>query len=140
MKYTEPKRYFPRRVAPPLAALPFVTQTRRARNLWAVPPANDYLDACEIGAEYAAHYVQYLKDNPESVGSNLLGHIAADIDFTAPSPQHGYWVGFFSTLEKLVYWAVKDADVYGYVDRLAAQNEELREAVRQEERRERLKQ
>ena len=81
------------------------------RSNWTVPPTDDYVLANKIGYEYAAHYVQYIKDNPDIVGMSLLGMIAKDIDF-ADTKTKGYWVGFFAYLEQMIHFAAKDIDIY----------------------------
>ncbi|MBC3864342.1 hypothetical protein H8K32_19785 [Undibacterium jejuense] len=100
--------------------LPFVRKLKRsskkAYNNWDVKPTDDYGVACSIGTEYAAHFAQYLKDNRCMAGSNLLGHIALDIDFSDTSPAKGYWVGFFSYLENLIYEAAREIDIFSDVD------------------------
>lgn len=68
-----------------------------------VPRTNDYNHARATGRLYVAHFAQYLKDNPQTVGQNLLGHIATDIDFHDTSAKRVYWIGFFTYLEKLIY-------------------------------------
>ena len=77
--------------------------SQRCGHLWHVPRTNDYHHACATGRLYAAHFAQYLKDNPQTVGHNLLGHIATDIDFHDTSAKRGYWIGFFSYLEQLIH-------------------------------------
>lgn len=83
--------------------LPFVSKTKgRLLNFWDVPQDLDYGEACIKGREFAAHFVQYLKDNPGCAGSNYLGFIARDIDFGDKSETSGIWVGFFTYLEHMV--------------------------------------
>jgi hypothetical protein len=104
-------------------ALPFVhrpkQESKNASN-WCVPKIGDYRQACDIGQEYAAHFAQYLKDNPDMCGANSLGHIAMDIDFMDESDAKGYWVGFFSYLERLIFAQTQWMDVFGDVDRIKA--------------------
>jgi hypothetical protein len=85
-----------------------------------MPPTEDYAQACAIGREYAAHFAQYLKDNPDMCGANSLGIIARDIDFENTSGAAGYWVGFFSHLEGMVLAQAQRTDVYSDVDRANA--------------------
>src|SRR5450830_211725 len=84
--------------------LPFVYRPTRGfkKSNWYTPPTNSYARACEIGSEYATHFVQFLKDNPTCVGMNMLGFIVEDIDFTDNTEAKGYAVGFFSHLEHLL--------------------------------------
>ena len=107
----------------PLDALPFVSQkengrTRGRPKRWDVPEVADYGEACAKGSEYAAHFIQYLKDNPFWVGSSLLGGIAADIDFNDDTAAKGYWVGFFSHLERYIHSASRFVDVFGDLKRV----------------------
>jgi hypothetical protein len=111
-------------------ALPFINRPKRKskRNPhtnWHVPPANDYGEACQMGEEYAAHYVQYLKDNPFWVGSNMLGLIAGDIDFKDDTAAKGYWVGFFTYLERLIHAQSTRMDVFADVDQRHAKYAEF---------------
>jgi len=99
----------------PFHELPFILKSRGGLvkfNNWDVPPTDNYGLACNVGREYAAHFVQYLKDNPSVVGSNLLGRIAADIDFKDKTAAKGYWVGFFAHLECLIHAQSKNIDVF----------------------------
>lgn len=119
----------------PLTDLPFVAdiqvsphQTRRS--FWHVPHidaphVDNYGVACEIGRNYAAHFAQYMKDNPCWVGGNLLGHIASDIHFSDKSGAAGYWVGFFSYLEYLIHEGTRDMDVFADVARINAEYAEI---------------
>lgn len=119
----------------PLTALPFVadiqvTPHQTRRSFWHVPHidvphVDNYGAACEIGRNYAAHFAQYIKDNPGWVGGNLLGHIASDIDFSDKSGAAGYWVGFFSHLEHLIHEGTRDMDVFADADRINAQYAEI---------------
>ncbi|MFZ6673955.1 hypothetical protein [Undibacterium sp. Xuan67W] len=114
-------------------ALPFVLRLKRSdkklHNKWHVIPTDDYGLACANGTEYAAHFAQYLKDNPCMVGSNLLGNIVADIDFSDTTATKGYWVGLFSHLERLIYAAARDTDVFANVDEVHAFNANLRAKI-----------
>lgn len=101
-------------------ALPFVSKQDRSKpgkKYWDVKPINDYSLACNIGAEYAAHFVQYLKNNPNDVEINLLGSIVEDMDFTDDSGAKGYHVGFFTYLEFLLYKSVKKRKVFHDLDK-----------------------
>lgn len=111
-----------------LSALPFVYRPKRGfkdASNWRVPPTDDYGMACNIGREYAAHFAQYLKDNPSLVGSSTLGNIVAAIDFKDESGATGYWVGFFSHLERLIYAQAQQMDVFADVDRINAYYAEI---------------
>lgn len=91
----------------PITALPFVTQGDQGRpHYWNVPPAGanvrDHSEAEAIGRQYALHYAQWLQAYPELVGMGTLGWIAADIDFR-DTERTGYWIGFFSCIERLLF-------------------------------------
>lgn len=101
------------------ADLPFVHHPKRgiqAASNWHVPPTDDYAQACTLGREYAGHFIQYLKNNPSWVGANGLGRIAADMDFRDDTGAKGYWVGFFSQLERLIHAEARRIDVFADVD------------------------
>ncbi|MEH6577116.1 MAG: hypothetical protein V7731_08550 [Amphritea sp.] len=122
----------------PTSELPFVRS--ETDNHWDVPltddsdgDENDDIGmAAKIGAEYAGHYLQYLKDNSNIVGASLLGWIAQDIDFDGPS-SNTYWTSFFSQLERVLYWAAMDMDVYGYIDRCNAHQDQFMAKLREDE-------
>ena len=102
--------------------LPFVYMPRTGRaskhwSRWKVTPASDYETACRTGKAYAAHFIQALKDNPGCVGMNMLGHIASDINFSDDSDSKGYWVGFFSYLERFIEAGASFVDVFDDLDR-----------------------
>ncbi|MFZ6774299.1 hypothetical protein ACO0LB_16440 [Undibacterium sp. SXout7W] len=118
-----------------IEALPFVVRLKKGKKLhnnWAVTPTNDYGLACFLGAEYAAHFAQYLQDNPGTVGMNLLGHIVTDIDFNDATATKGYWVGFFSHLERLIFATARQIDVFADVDRVHANTAAILAAREQE--------
>ena len=108
--------------------LPFIAGPRyfrkrgsqRCGNLWHVSRTNDYDQACATGRLFAAHFAQYLKDNPQTVGHNLLGHIATDMDFHDTSAKRGYWIGFFTYLEQLIYAQVAQRRVFEDLERYNA--------------------
>jgi hypothetical protein len=96
-----------------LADLPFVADDTNPpkRRYWKTPPTDDYRHACTVGYEYAACFVQCLKHNPHWVSAGILGWIAKDIDFSDESASKGYWVGFFSYLERLIHAMAMHIDV-----------------------------
>ncbi|MFT4174072.1 MAG: hypothetical protein QM639_16030 [Rhodocyclaceae bacterium] len=122
------RNYKPEVVPVPMTALPFVYRPARGfKNFsnWRVAPTDDYGLACEIGRLYAAHFAQYMKDNPACVGANMLGAIAKHIDFKDKSGAKGYWVGFFSQLEFLIHAAAKHMDVFADAERINARYAEI---------------
>lgn len=65
-----------------VTALPFVKPISRTDNrYWSVPPVKanhglpEHLSAVIVGAIYAAHFVQFLADNPDSTYENDLSHV-----------------------------------------------------------------
>ncbi|HVW66020.1 MAG TPA: hypothetical protein VHB01_13515 [Nitrosospira sp.] len=84
---------------------------------WYVPRIDDYGLACRIGMEYAAHFVQFLKDDPSAVPNNILGHIMRDIDFEDDSDAKGYWVGFLTELSQYLLKGTKRMDVFAELDK-----------------------
>jgi hypothetical protein len=94
-------------VSLPTATLPFVSASNQERpHYWNVPRAGDhvrdYSEAEAIGRQYALQFMQWLKENPELAGMGVLGWIASDIDFKN-NEHSGYWVGFFSCIERVLF-------------------------------------
>ena len=50
------------------------------------------------------------------VGHNLVGRIATDMDFHDASARRGYWIGFFSYLERLIYAQAVQREVFADLD------------------------
>lgn len=101
----------PRREEPaatlPITALPFVAPSEHGRpHYWNVPPVaarlRDHCEAEAIGRQYAMQFTQWLQAYPELVGMGVLGWIAADIDFR-DTERTGYWIGFFSCIEHVLF-------------------------------------
>ena len=88
--------------------------------LWHIHHIDDYDQARAIGREYAVHFAQYLKDNPEIVGQNLLGRIATDMNFHDVTAKRGYWIGFFSYLEHLIHAQAVQRPLFNDLDRFNA--------------------
>ncbi|WP_342315555.1 hypothetical protein [Lysobacter sp. FW306-1B-D06B] len=89
-----------------IATLPFVTPKPHGKpHCWTVPPVGGpiegYIEAEAIGKQYALQFVRWLHANPTLVGMGVLGWIASDIDYNAID-RNGYWVGFFSCIERLL--------------------------------------
>lgn len=99
---------------------------------WRVPPTDNYGLGCRMGREYAAHFIQYLKDNPGTVGMNWLGQIAKDIDFADDSGAKGYWVGFFSHLERYIVAGAQNVNVFDDAERRNDHQLKLEAAARTE--------
>ena len=101
---------------PSMSVLPFIKGTGMKRNNWAIQSTDDYGFACRKGQEYAAHLVQYMQDNPSWVGSNLISSIVKDMDFNDETTTKGYYVGFFSYLEKILWNFTNVHDAWGYFE------------------------
>lgn len=88
----------------PMSALPFVFRAKRGSkelsSNWHCPPTDDYGHACRMGKEYAMHFVQWLKHNPDA--PPVLGLIVHDMDTRLGTVGSGYHVGFFEHLESLL--------------------------------------
>lgn len=89
--------------------LPFVIREGRGKNKtwsnWSVETTGDFVRDCAHGRIHAGHYMQYLLDNPGAVGAPTLGAIVSHIDFSDKSVT-GYWVGFFSAIESVMFRGV----------------------------------
>lgn len=83
----------------PSTILPFVKHSRKGPNYWAIKRVKDYGEACDLGREYAAEYLEYLKLDPHN---GLLGWIAKAVDGTDESASKGYAVGFFAFLDEVL--------------------------------------
>jgi|GEM_PF-4279366 len=116
MKLEELKRSR-RTYEPDAAELPFIGED----SFWLVPQEMDYGAACIIGSEYAAHYLQFLKDSPEDPHRNLLGCIASNINFN-DSQARGFWIGFFTHLDWALQRHAKSTSPFEELDALVEQN------------------
>jgi hypothetical protein len=101
-----PNRFPGERLNCDITALPFVCDVkvaprRKQRSYWHVPDL-DYASGNVVGAQYGADFVQYLQDNPDSVGMGYMSAIAEHMYSTARTvDQHqGVAVGFWSIIEK----------------------------------------
>ncbi|CAM3859620.1 hypothetical protein EV679_2155 [Kerstersia gyiorum] len=86
-------------------SLPFVYRPKRGfknASNWKVKPTDNYALALHYGEWYAAEFMRYLRSDPSRAGGNSLGLIAAAIDYQDKSGASGYWVGFFSHLERVL--------------------------------------
>jgi hypothetical protein len=92
---------------------------------WYVPRIDDISLACRIGQEYAAHLVQYLKDDPSVAPNNILADIVQDIDFDDDSAAKGYWIGFLTELSFYLMEGAKKVDVFEELDKRIAEYERL---------------
>ncbi|THF61412.1 hypothetical protein E6C76_20235 [Pseudothauera nasutitermitis] len=114
------RRSFPPRTAP-LTDLDFVADVRierkTRRSFWAVPQTDDYGHANNVGRQYACDFVQWLKDNPRSAGSNLLGWVVKDMaEVEEAAAAKGYAVGFWCFIELLLLQAANRIDHYALAE------------------------
>lgn len=87
--------------------LPFVQDVkvgprRTERRFWRVPEVDCYGEANAIGAQYAADWLQYLRDNPDVAGDALMGWFAKEMYQGAKDKSgasHGIAVGFWVLIE-----------------------------------------
>ncbi|MDP2770899.1 MAG: hypothetical protein Q8O81_13830 [Giesbergeria sp.] len=105
---------FPRRPCP-LTSLPFiddvkVSPRRTQRKFWHVPKVDCYATANVIGAQYAADWIQYIKENPDMVGSGFMGTIVKEMYQAAhgDDKSHGIAVGFWVLIEKALFDSILD--------------------------------
>jgi hypothetical protein len=92
---------------------------------WYVPRIDDIGLACRIGQEYAAHFVQNLKDDPSVAPNNILADIVRDIDFEDESDAKGYWIGFFTQLSSYLLKGAQHIDVFAELDKDIAEEERM---------------
>lgn len=109
------RKRFPRQSCEP-TRLPFVrdvkvSQRRTQRKFWHVPKVDCYGTANILGAQYAADWIQYTRENPEIAGSGFLGWIAQEMAQQAVDDEcksHGIAVGFWSLIEQALYQSSLD--------------------------------
>lgn len=101
-----------------IARLPFVQDVkvgprRTERKFWCVPEVDCYGEANAIGAQYAADWLQYLRDNPGVAGDALMGWFAKEMYLSAKDKSggsHGVAVGFWALIEQ----ALSHADTFDH--------------------------
>lgn len=104
-----------------LTKLPFVADVevlsrRKERKFWHVPEVDCYATANIVGAQYAADWIQYLKDNPGAVGAGLMGWFAKEMyQGQRDDASHGIAVGFWVLIEQALAQA-GDFDHYACAD------------------------
>lgn len=121
-KSTAPRTYRPGNKGDDMSIeLPFVLFDNKGGEQhvdhWHVPPdgCDDSFEETLIGRRYAAHYAQFLKDNPDSVGYSVLLSIVQDmLQKQGPKVKHTsrYVVGFLAHVDELVYMAAKRIEVF----------------------------
>ena len=122
IKLTIQRNAFPQRPCE-LTQLPFVADVkasrgRTVRKFWQIPPVDCYATANNIGAQYAADLVQYLKDNPDPAGAGLLVKIVKDMRDAegASNKSHGVAVGFFALIEAALAHKGTSFDHYAHAE------------------------
>lgn len=108
------------RTATKSTKLPFVSRQKQSDgtssvHFWSIDPVDNQGVGRELGTEFAAHYLQYLQDNPGPQVGSLLADIAKDIDFNDLN-RKGQWFGFFSFLEGILINRTKTMDVFATLD------------------------
>lgn len=89
-----------------------------ADRIRALTPTGDYVADCRHGRKLAVEYMAWLADNPEMIGSNLLGLLATCFD---PNEElNGIRVGFFSHLERFIGAAAQSYDLRADLDQYEA--------------------
>jgi hypothetical protein len=112
------RTYEPRLETATLADLPFTQGGEFGEPLqaWAPAKVKTYGEACLLGAEYAAHWLQFVKDSGGKHYVYTLGGIVQAMDFEDASAAKGVIVGFFAHIERVVRGAVQCFDVYEDLD------------------------
>ena len=112
---------------PPEYQLPFVnisnTDDSGASAYWHVPNEDDYHDKVTLGMYYSAHFIQYLKDNPDSAGQNLMCRMVDGMHVAEAKDLDGYEIGFFYFLEKLISQCAISIDVFDQIEAVRRQHE-----------------
>ena len=105
------------------ARLPFVADVRetprkKSRSFWAVPQIDCYGTANVVGAQYAADWIQFLKQNPEWVGGGTTGQIAREMH--GATSADGVSVGFWSLIEAALVAGSARVDAYAIAEQTAS--------------------
>ena len=98
--------------------LPFVADVKvgprkKRRSFWVVPQVHCYAAANATGEQFAADFIQLLKQNPEWAGAGTLGRIARDMYCNGDETSNGVPVGFWSLIERVLIMGAQRIDVYG---------------------------
>jgi hypothetical protein len=121
---TRQTRIIPRRFPPtpaPIDDLAFVSRTRVGHDYWRIPSLNGYDEACHLGYQYFADFVQYLKDNPGEEAFQHLIHIARDQHLTSGlvDVRHGVAISFWALVEKALFEWGRSCNVQDFAQRHA---------------------
>jgi hypothetical protein len=130
------------------AALPFVVDlpdrerdSALKRSWWTTPAESDYGDACEVGARWAAQYVDWCAATRDrgALTCILVDMAPALIAAERDHQYSGYVVGFLNALERLACaGALAHGGAHRTADAIAAEHAELRAAGSAERRARRL--
>lgn len=104
----------------PIEALPFVVRDADTWHYWRTQTTGNYGMDCDLGREYAAHYLQWLKDNPGEIGGSHLSCIARDINYKSAHSE-GIWLAFFYFLEQQLGERALQIDPFAITDAQLAQ-------------------
>lgn len=112
------RNYAPRLEQASLLDLPFCQLDDSGESLqcWSPAKVKNYGEACLLGAEYAAHWLQFVKDGGSGHYVYTLGRIVRDMDFADSSQAKGCIVGFFAHIERVLRGSVQCFDVYQDLD------------------------
>lgn len=112
------RTYAPRLEMATMADLPFTQGGEFGEPLraWVPAPVSSYSEACLLGAEYAAHWLQFVKDGGSGSYVYTLASIVQGMDFADEGAAKGCIVGFFAHIERALRGAVQGVDVYQELD------------------------
>lgn len=104
--------------------LPFVADVKTAprrlrRSFWAVPDVECTASANALGEQYAADWIQFLKQNPEWIGAATTAKIAREMYTTEANESSAIAVGFWCLIEKVLIAGAQHVDVYGIAEAAA---------------------
>ena len=102
-----------------------VSPRRTERKYWHVPRVDCYATANVIGMQYAADWIQYIKENPEMGGSSFMNLIAREMHQSArgDDKSHGIAVGFWLLIEKALLHS--SLDYYATAETMALRIQDL---------------
>lgn len=109
--------------------LPFVADLKtsprlKKRCFWVAPEVQSYAAANVIGEQFAADWIQFLKQNPIWIGAGTTGHIAKDMYCPTTTAAPGVASGFWALIEQILMVGAQHVDVYAIAEasakRLAA--------------------
>ena len=112
--HTVTRKRFPRESCDP-TKLPFIKDVklsprRTTRKFWHVPKIDCYATANIVGTQYAADWIQYIKENPDMAGSAFMGWITKEMypPTDGKDESRGIAVGFWALIEKALVHSTID--------------------------------